>query len=222
MQWYAGAWHLSSQWEKFLFEAVHRETPPGFSRPSLLQIVRCDKAAFSRLGSTMTSIRQNADGSYPLGEELLKLRSDPHIALYLMPSAKQSYTSAASHQGPRTHPYSSGGHTTKGKGGGKTKSKQKGSPPIPSELRGKWHKTPSGDPITDHCQFFGNPISEYKVRSQPHTFALGFCQGRSGKTSVGNLFRVPISEEDVRGINQYCFTICCRKRSSTACTFTAG
>ena len=136
-----------SQWEKFLFEAVHRETPPGFSRPSLLQIVQCDKAAFSRLGSTMTSIRQNADGSYPLGEELLKLRSDPHIALYLMPSAKQSSTSAASHQGPRTHPYSSGGHTTKGKGGGKTKSKQKGSPPIPSELRGKWHKTPSGDPI---------------------------------------------------------------------------
>ena len=116
-----------SQWEKFLFEAVHRETPPGFSRPSLAQIVQCDKAAFSRLGSAMSSIRQKADGTYPLGEELLKLRSDPHIALYLMPAAKSSQASSptTSTQGPRVQPYSTGGGANKDKGGGKSKSKQK-------------------------------------------------------------------------------------------------
>lgn len=37
---------------------------------------------------------------------------------------------------------------SKGQGGaGKGKSNGKSGPPIPQELRGKWHKTPSGEPI---------------------------------------------------------------------------
>lgn len=33
------------QWESFLFSALHREAPPGYSRPSLGQLLQCDRAA---------------------------------------------------------------------------------------------------------------------------------------------------------------------------------
>eukprot|EP00435_Cladocopium_sp_Y103_P060549 s295_g22.t1 len=86
------SYNQHTEWETFLFEALHREPPPGYSRPSLTQLLQCDKAAFSRLASTLSSIRQRDDGSYPLGSELLDLRSDPMIALYLAPVSKPVHT----------------------------------------------------------------------------------------------------------------------------------
>eukprot|EP00435_Cladocopium_sp_Y103_P045710 s1638_g13.t1 len=138
-----------STWETFLFEALHRDPPPGYSRPSLAQLIQCDKAAFSRLGSQVTNVRQKDDGTYPLGEALLALRNDPNVALYLMPMGKPavstSSSSAPSHAATtRAHPYGGG----KPKGGGKgKKGGGKNAPPIPAELRGKWHKNSSGEPI---------------------------------------------------------------------------
>ena len=116
-------------WETFLFEALHRESPPGYNKPSLSQLLQCDKAAFGRLSSTLQDIRQTATGHYPLGAALLALRFDPHVTLYLSPLAKSA--------GPvQTNP--------KGKGKGKGK---RSSPPVPQELRGKYFKLPSGEPI---------------------------------------------------------------------------
>ncbi len=75
-------------WETFLFEAIHREPPPGYLRASLSQVLQCDRAAWSRLSSTVANVRQALDGTYPLGEQLLALRTDPNITLYLAPLAK--------------------------------------------------------------------------------------------------------------------------------------
>ena len=61
------------QWESFLFDAMHRDAPPGYNRPSLAQVLQCDKAAWSRLSSTAMELRQRGDGTYPLGEALLQL-----------------------------------------------------------------------------------------------------------------------------------------------------
>lgn len=57
-------------WEAFLFEAIHREPPPGYLKATLSQVLQCDRAAWSRLSSTVASVRQAADGTYPLGEQL--------------------------------------------------------------------------------------------------------------------------------------------------------
>ena len=139
-----------AEWETFLFEALHREAPPGYSRPSLAQLLQCDKAAFGRLCSQVTNVRQREDGGYPLGESLLALRHDPLIALYLMPTAKSSSTSAPSSghatgaTTARYQPYNAGGGKSKGKG---KKGQNRSTPPIPAELRGKWHKSPAGEPI---------------------------------------------------------------------------
>ena len=131
------------QWETFLFESLHRETPPGYVRPSLAQLLQCDKAAFGRLSSTLQDIRQNAAGEYPLGMALLNLRMDPNITLYLAPLAKAAAPHNPGGVTLRASPYD-GGPGPKGKGKGKGK---KTSPPVPQELRGKWYKMPSGDPI---------------------------------------------------------------------------
>ena len=64
--------------ETFLFEAMRRDAPPGYSRPCLAQLLQCEKAAWSRLSSTTVEPRQRADGTYPLGEALLNLRFTSH------------------------------------------------------------------------------------------------------------------------------------------------
>lgn len=143
------SFHQHSQWETFLFEALHREPPPGYQRPTLAQLLQCDKAAFSRLGTQVTNVRQREDGTYPMGEALLALRQDPNIALYLMPlgkTAPAANTSAPSNAPHRPQPYGGGGGKGKSFGKGK-RSSSKGAPPIPAELRGKWHKSSNGDPI---------------------------------------------------------------------------
>ena len=139
------------RWEQFLFESLHREPPPGFNRPSLGQILQCDKAAWQRLGTTVNEVRQRRDGTYPLGEALLALMHDPNITLFLMPVAKAASSSTSSpwrnQTQNRSEPYVQ--NTNPGKGRGKSKSKKggRGTPPIPTELRGKWHRTGSGEPL---------------------------------------------------------------------------
>ena len=36
------------EWESFLVEALHRESPPGYSEPSLAQIIQCDRNPLPR------------------------------------------------------------------------------------------------------------------------------------------------------------------------------
>ena len=105
------------EWETFLFEALHRETPPGYAKPGIVQLLQCDKAAFGRLSCTIQNIRQDAVGNYPLGTALLQLKSDPNIALYLAPLARSSAPAPPNPGGPRPTPYD-GGPGPKGKGKG--------------------------------------------------------------------------------------------------------
>ena len=136
-------------WETYLFESIHREAPPGYHRPSLAQILQCDRAAWSRLSTVVGDLRQRADGTFPLGEALLNLRQDPNIALFLMPVARAPKDPAGGGGDKlRWSPYNPG----KGSGGGGHKGPAKGkgkqrAPPVPAELRGKWFKTSSGDPL---------------------------------------------------------------------------
>ena len=102
---------------------MHRDPPPGYNRPSLAQVLQCDKAAWSRLSTIVADVRQQADGTFPLGEALLNLRHDPSISLYLAPVVKPTSTSSTQHvtRAERPSPYS-----TSGKGKGKNKGGRKG------------------------------------------------------------------------------------------------
>ena len=140
------------QWESFLFEAMHREVPPGYHRPSLVQLLQCDKAAFARLGATVHDVKQRGDGTYPLGEALLALKNDPAITLYLAPLSRPqssgSYGGMTGGNQPKAgQPYNASNSSNKGRGKGKRKRNSRSSPPMPAELRGKFHKMANGDPI---------------------------------------------------------------------------
>ena len=139
-----------SEWVVFLYEALHRDPPPGYSRCGLGQLIQCDKAAWSRLGSTVQQVRQDTTGQYPLGLALLALRSDPYIALHLAPVAR-AQSSGGDSWSRRPAPYqsSSGDKGHKGKGKGKKGSGKgaKGTPAMPKDLHGKWHRTPQGEAI---------------------------------------------------------------------------
>ena len=134
-----------SAWVTFLFESLHREVPQGYSRANLSQVVSCDKAAWARLATLNIPTREAADGSFPLGIALLSLKGDPSIALHLAPLAKpvQTFPSAPSRPAPY---HAQAPRPQSGKGKGKGGSKRK-SPPMPAELRGKYHKTAANEPI---------------------------------------------------------------------------
>lgn len=140
------AFQQHSAWETFMFETLHREVPPGYTKAGLSQVISCDKAAGARLASMNVSVREAPDGTFPLGEALLNLRSDPAISLYLAPLAKPAQSSS-SHTTPRPGPYQQLTHQPQ-HGKGKNKGGGKGNaPPMPAELRGKYHKTSSNEPI---------------------------------------------------------------------------
>ena len=128
-----------SAWETFLFESLHREVPPGYTRASLSQVVSCDKAAWARLATLNCQVREDDQGNFPLGEALLALRTDPSIALYLAPLAKpvQAVQSSSS---ARVSPYQPSTKPQKGKG--------------KSAGKGKYYKTASNDPICLCLQYF--------------------------------------------------------------------
>ena len=139
-----------AEWVTFLFEALRREPPPGYAKSSLGQLIQCDKAAWGRLASCIQDIRQDAAGHYPLGVALLNLRHDPYIALYVSPVAKASASSSDSwnrRSVPYTASTSDRGGKAKGKGKKGTGKGSKGSPAMPRDLHGKWHRTPQGDAI---------------------------------------------------------------------------
>ena len=131
-------------WETFLFESLHREVPQGYNRANLSQVVSCDKAAWARLATLNVSTREAADGTFPLGIALLNLKGDPAIALHLAPLAKPVQTTSST---TRPAPYQQHApRPQQGRGKGKAQGKGK-SPPMPLELRGKYHKTSSNEPI---------------------------------------------------------------------------
>lgn len=140
------SYNQHSQWESFLFSAMHREPPPGYARPALAQLLQCDRAAWVHLGTHLADIRQAGDGTYPLGAALLALRHDPNVTLHLAPLAKPVAQSTSTSSSWRPQPYQGSQSRPKGKGKGK-KGGGKSMPPVPAELRGKYHKTASGEPI---------------------------------------------------------------------------
>ena len=135
-----------SAWESWLFQAMHREVPPGYAKPSLAQLIACDKAAWTLLGTNAPQVRQAADGSFPLGEELLGLKSDPTIALHLSPVSKPAAPTGSPWRPWKPQEHDDRVQPYKGKGKGKGKAKGK-VPAMRQELRGKYHRLPNGDPL---------------------------------------------------------------------------
>ena len=61
---------LLEQISPILIQRLQEVPPPGYSKISLVQVVRADRAAFTHIAETLKSLKRNPDGSKPLDEKV--------------------------------------------------------------------------------------------------------------------------------------------------------
>ena len=67
-------------------QALTKEGPPGWRKPSLHQIVQADREAFLIVASELPALKPDTAGNLPMGVKLDALRHDPRIISMLMPT----------------------------------------------------------------------------------------------------------------------------------------
>jgi hypothetical protein len=157
-------WATHDAWLKELFSHLTRPAPPGFTSPSLQQLIRADRELFTKMAEmTRTGITARADGTLPLDKAMKDLMFSAVVQFNLLPlpSSAARQVSQTSTEQYNKRPASSssnepskkfkGGKPSKGGGKGKGKSSV---PAMPAELRGMYYKTKDGKSI---CFAFNMP-----------------------------------------------------------------
>ena len=72
-----------NQWINWMFQMVRQQPPPGFSKPTLAQLLRADRQAFVRLQEqSREGIKPHADGTRPLDNLIKNLTNDHTVTLH--------------------------------------------------------------------------------------------------------------------------------------------
>ena len=159
-------WETHESWLREMFSHLTRSAPPGFSAPSLQQLLRADRELFVKMGeSTREGITVRATGTLPLDDAMKTLMHSASVQFHFLPlpsgggfqRGQQQVVSdqtGADSQAVGRRPGSSGddGQLRKRprKGDGKGKKgfvTGKGIPAMPNELKGMWFKTADGKRI---------------------------------------------------------------------------
>ena len=137
-----------------LFALLTQLPAPGFGRPGHAQLLRADRQAFMRLAETVSPpYHINAAGVLPLDLAFDQLHNDVTVTYHMLPVPLGRHrdddktSNATSTKTPPIKKTPGGNKTggapsSKGKGGGKNKRQ-----PMPHQLHGMHHKTPSGKAI---------------------------------------------------------------------------
>ena len=75
-------------WHSFLLDRMQQQAPPGWSRPTIEQVLRTDRAAWVRMSEQVKTLRRDSSGNVPLDDALGRLLSDPHVLFHLLPLIK--------------------------------------------------------------------------------------------------------------------------------------
>ena len=137
-----------NQWINWMFQMVRQQPPPGFSKPTLAQLLRADRQAFVRLqDQSREGIKPHADGTRPLDDLIKNLTNDHTVTLIPSNENKQSWNKQQQWENDKwgkrqvwkPNKYQSSGSGSKGygKNGGK----------LPQALKGCASTTPSGERI---------------------------------------------------------------------------
>ena len=73
------------KWHRYLFTHLSTPAPPNFSRPTMEQIMRADRAAFVKLAEKLSTLKRDLSGELPMDKELANLESDSSINFHLLP-----------------------------------------------------------------------------------------------------------------------------------------
>ena len=72
-------------WHKLLFSHLSRQPPPHYSRVSMEQVLRCDKAAWVKMAEDLPTLKRDASGHLPMDKALDALGADPSVMFHVMP-----------------------------------------------------------------------------------------------------------------------------------------
>ena len=149
-----------NKYHQALAQRLQEPPPPGYSKVSLQQLIRADRAVFLRASELTTTLKRSAGGQLPLDNILSTILLDPSVAYHLLPLPVSSSSGAeSSKEGKR--PGSDASAAQRGaklqrlgkKSGGSGASK-KTNFAVPKELVGKLHQTPKGHRL---CWSFNLP-----------------------------------------------------------------
>ena len=137
-----------------LLQHLQEELPPGYTKTSLVQILRADRSAFMHIAETISTLKRDAAGELPLERHPPIVLSRPAVTFHLLPlasaaTAAKPLKNAPTKRKAEDSPDDPGRPAPrKGKGKGKTKSKKRGrGPNVPKELIGKALEGPNGQRI---------------------------------------------------------------------------
>ena len=143
------SWESREAYLMALFANLQKSPPQNYVKPTLQQVLRADRAVFTKLIQDGTPVRRAADGTLPLDTALIAALNHPDAAYHLMPLPKPA--SAPPKADPPknefryndqwdNHRYSTwertSFHKRKGKGKGKGKSRDRYNV-LPKALQGR-------------------------------------------------------------------------------------
>ena len=116
------------RWHKHLLAQLSLHPPPHYSRVSMEQLLRTDRAAFVRMAELLGSLKVDPAGKLPLDMALDNLQTDPRVMISLAPLPGPSLKKGDGKKNPNSGNQSSGkrdssGNPKKGdsKGAGKSR-----------------------------------------------------------------------------------------------------
>ena len=82
------SWESHETYLMALFSNLQKSPPQNYVKPTLQQVLRADRAVFTKLIQDGTSVRRAADGTLPLDKALIDALNHPDAAYHLMPLPK--------------------------------------------------------------------------------------------------------------------------------------
>ena len=134
----ASSYNIMNGYHHYLIQGLQEAPPPGYARISTAQVLRADRAAFTRIAETIKGVRREPDGSLPLDAAIKQIVLDPSVSFHLLPLALDRATSASGAEaGHPKRKFGKNGASDRVWKGGK-------GPRAPKELIGKSWSTARG------------------------------------------------------------------------------
>lgn len=148
----ACSYDTMNHYNSLLVQRIQDAPPPGYSKVTIVQALRADRAAFTRLAEKVRSLRTGADGSRPLDKAFEHVLDDTQVSFHLLPLPLPERPPKPHHPPPpkRTFDTATGQDEKGGQGGKKLKGNGKGKKGgarlrVPKELIGKWSQNKNGE-----------------------------------------------------------------------------
>ena len=173
-------WESHERWVRHLLQALTKEGPPGWHKPSLHQIIQTDREAFLIMASELSTLKPDSSGALPMGTKLDALRHDPRIIAMLMPTPfKQPGQQAVMPDAGDSEPLSRAAKRRKRQKAARDGKKSDGGSDskrtMPPELKDLFQKLEDGKPL---CWDFNAKCGcQKKTEGQPPrcTFGVHGC-----------------------------------------------